>query len=253
MGSYYSGSAWVEDPSPCGANVGVSGILFATPFSSSQVCVDPSLWSGWTVNGNWFECGVGVNVTGGNSGEIAGNTFDSNNWEAVSITDTGSNNYLSGVHTIDIHNNQIFANRIGVLLGGTSGVSITDNRFWFNYTEDIVVGNGTSTPTKTLRVSGNEMVTHILSRVAGPHHGYDCNNNYHIVIQAPLWNSNISGNTLNMGHNSDIYVTTGGSLVNSSITANTFKGACESGECTNSCAPGQSGPCSGKSYYRNSW
>lgn len=238
LGAYNNGGTWTLDAG--GLENGVRGILFSTPLSGGQVCVETLKYSGFNIDHNWFECGTGIQSEG-NIGTISDNTFDSNNWTGVQLVDYGLNNFMEGTHSILITGNKFFAQKLyAVNLNGTSGVTIAHNDFNYSYDADINIYSAAGYATKLLRVVGNNFVTHVMSSAGGLDDGYNCTGNYHIGIGSGLQDSVISDNSFNMGHTDDIAAGTG-VLSNVLISNNAFKGACESGECSNTCA-GQSAP-----------
>ena len=244
LGSYKSGSTWTLDAG--GLDNGVRGILFSTPLSAGQTCIEGLKYSGFNIDHNWFECGIGIQVEG-SIGSITGNTFDSNTWIGVQVTDFGSNNFSNGTSSILINGNKFYKQKLfGVNLNGSSGVTVSHNDFNDSYQAGVEVYSPQGYTTKLLRVTGNNFVSDSNSS-DGYRAGYDCTNNHHIAIEAALQNSVIADNTFNMGHAGDIYASaSAGRLASVVIANNAFKGACEAGECTNSCsgqtAPGQQGP-----------
>ncbi len=239
MGSHNSSGVWQLDTG--GLNNEVRGIYFATPVQPAQVCVETLEYSGFNIDSDWFDCGVGIQSEG-NIGSITNNTFDSSNAIGVQLVDYGQNNFTAGTHSIVIQHNKFFSQRsYAINLFGTSGVTIANNDFNYSVVADVnVSSNPNNYAVKLLRVTGNNFVTSPYSNQSGL--AYDCNGNAHIIISTTLQDSVIASNTFNMGHNHDIWASTG-NLSNVVITGNAFKGACESGECTNTCsgqtAPGQ--------------
>jgi hypothetical protein len=98
MGAYKSGTTWAQDDS-CGAETGVRGILFSTPTSGAQVCIETLKYSGFNIDHDWFECGVGIQSEG-TFGNISNNTFDGSTWLGINLIDYGNNNYSTGTHTL---------------------------------------------------------------------------------------------------------------------------------------------------------
>jgi len=239
MGAHNSSGVWQLDTG--GLNNEVRGIYFTTPVQPGQVCVETLEYSGFNIDSNWFDCGVGIQSEG-NIGSITNNTFDSSNAIGVQLVDYGQNNFTAGTHSIVIQHNKFFSQRsYAINLFGTSGVTIANNNFNYSVVADVnVSSNPNNYAVKLLRVVGNNFVTSPYSNQSGL--AYDCNGNAHIIISTGLQDSVIADNTFNMGHNHDIWSSTG-ALSNVAITGNAFKGACESGECTNTCsgqtAPGQ--------------
>jgi hypothetical protein len=239
LGSYYNGSSWVVDAG--GLNNGVRGILFGTPESSSQVCIDFNAYGGDTVNDSWFECGIGItstcnlsNGTCGGAFKISGNTFDSNTFNPIVLNSLSPSNYNpsgGAVNEVQITNNLFFGTHYNAIsLNGGAGIVIADNAFQITKFADISIYSAAGLTTQGLSVTGN----HFNASTSG---NYDCNSNIHIVISAPLSDSVIVGNTFALGHAYDIE--SAAALSNVSIADNSFRGACLPGECTYD-------PCSGQ-------
>jgi hypothetical protein len=239
LGSYYNGSSWVLDSG--GLNNGVRGILFATPESSSQVCIDLNAYGGNTVNDSWFECGTGVtstcnssNGTCGGAFKIAGNTFDSNTFNPIvlnSLSPVDYNPNHGAVNEVQINHNLFFGIHYNAIsLNGGAGIVIADNIFQIIRFAAISIYSPAGLATQGLSITGN----HFNGSANG---NYDCNGSIHIAINAPLNDSVIAGNTFALGHEYDIESTA--ALSNVTISNNSFRGACLSGECN-------SDPCSGQ-------
>jgi hypothetical protein len=239
LGSYRNGSNWVLDAG--GLNNGARGILFATPESSSQVCVDFNAYGGNTVNDSWFECGTGItstcnssNGTCGGAFKISGNTFDSITFNPIILNSLSPSNYnpsAGAVNEVQITNNLFFGSHYNAIsLNGGAGIVIADNVFQISKFADISIWSPTGLATQGLSITGN----HFNASNIG---NYDCTNNIHIVIKAPLNDSVIVGNTFALGHAYDIESVA--QLNNVTISDNSFRGACLDGECPYN-------PCSGE-------
>ena len=225
LGAYNNAGTWTTDAG--GLNLGVRGMLFASIDASSQVCVDTLRYSGFTIEDNWFECGIGIQSSG-SAGRIAGNTFDSNNFDPIVLNSYSPNTYAGGLGIIEIEGNLFFGARYdAVSINGGNGITINDNQFWISKYNDISIYSSGNLTTSHLTITGN----HFVSSING---NYNCTAQQHISIGAPLADSTITGNTFVMGHTHDI----GGysTLSDVVIAGNSFRGACRSGECSNPCS-----------------
>ena len=228
LGAYNNAGTWTLDAG--GLNNGVRGILFSSPLSGGQVCIDSLRYSGFTVENNWFECGVGVQSSG-SAGRIAGNTFDANTFNPIILNSFSPNNYSGGMLTIEIEGNLFFGSHYNAItINGGNGITINDNQFWITKYNDIAISSPGNLTTSHLSITGNHFVTSIIGN-------FNCASQQHINIGAPLSDSTITGNTFVMGHTYDIAATA--TLTDVVISANSFRGACRPGECYN--------PCSGQS------
>jgi hypothetical protein len=247
MGAYYTNGAWTLDNS-CAAETSVRGILFSTPLSQGQVCIDTLEYSGFNIDHNWFECGIGIQ-TEGDIGTISDNTFDENTVTGINLEDYGDNNYYNGTHSLLIHANKVFYQQTGININGTSGVAIEDNTFNYAFGTDVNIysgsgcGTGGTAPcvTKGLKIVGNNFVTNPIpgNQIPPAHDGYSCSNNYHVEIGSALQDSVIASNTFKRGHTDDISVGTDAALNNVSIISNSFEGACDPNECPSTCESDQ--------------
>lgn len=225
LGAYNNAGTWTLDAG--GLNNGVRGILFSSPLSGGQVCIDTLRYSGFTVENNWFECGVGIQSSG-SAGRIAGNTFDSNTFDPIILNSFSPNNYAGGMLTIEIEGNLFFGSRYNAItLNGGNGITINDNQFWISKYNDIAISSSGNLTTSHLAITGNHFMTSINGN-------YNCGSQMHINIGAPLADSTITGNTFVMGHTYDIAASA--ALNDVVIAANSFRGACRSGECYNPCS-----------------
>ena len=225
LGAYNNAGTWTLDAG--GLNNGVRGILFSTPLSAGQTCINTLNYSGFTIEDNWFECGIGIQSTG-SAGRIAGNTFDSNTFNPVILTSASPNNYAAGLFTIQIEGNLFFGSHYNAItLNGGNGITINDNQFWISKYNDIAISSSSNLTTSHLTITGNHFVTSINGN-------YNCGSQMHINIGAPLADSTITGNTFVMGHTYDIAASA--TLNDVVISANSFRGACRSGECSNPCS-----------------
>jgi hypothetical protein len=225
LGAYNNAGTWTLDAG--GLENGVRGVLFGTPLSGGQVCVDTLQYSGFIIQDNWFECGIGIQ-SNGSAGRIAGNTFDSNTFNPVMLNSFNPNNYAAGLETIEIEGNLFFGSHYNAItLNGGNGVTINDNQFWISKYNDIAISSSGNLTTSHLTVTGNHFVTSINGN-------YNCGSQTHINIGAPLSDSTITGNTFVMGHMYDISASA--TLTDVVISSNSFRGACRNGECANPCS-----------------
>ena len=233
LGSYNNGGTWTTESG--GLNLGVRGILFASIDSSAQVCIETLQYSGFTIEDNWFECGIGIQSSG-SAGRIAGNTFDSNTFNPIVLNSYAPNNYAAGMGAIQIEGNTFFGTHYNAIsINGGNGITINDNQFIITKYNAISIWSASNLTTSHLAITGN----HFVSSING---NYNCAAQQHISIGAPLADSTITGNSFVMGHLHDIggYAT----LNDVVISGNSFRGACRAGECANPCS-GQ-GPTTGQ-------
>ncbi len=233
LGSYFNGTSWALDGG--GLENGVRGILFATPESAAQACVDLNGYGGTNVFDSWFECGTGIQTTGGGAIKISGNVFDSNTFNPITLNSTGSSDYNpnhGAVNEVQITNNLFFGTHYNAINinGGGAGIVIANNVFQITRFLAISIYSPSGATTQGLSITGN----HFNGSALG---NYDCNGSSHIGINAPLSDSVISENTFALGHVYDIESTA--TLSNVTIANNSFRGACLTGECGYDSCPNQ--------------
>ncbi len=225
LGAYNNAGTWTLDAG--GLNNGVRGVMFSTPLSGGQTCINTLKYSGFTIEDNWFECGIGIQSTG-SAGRIAGNTFDGNTFNPIILTSSSLNNYAAGLFTIEIEGNLFFGSHYNAItLNGGNGITINDNQFWITKYNDIAINSSANYTTSHLAITGNHFITSINGN-------YNCASQTHINISSPLADSTIAGNVFVMGHTYDIAASA--AVTDVVISANSFRGACRAGECDNPCS-----------------
>lgn len=230
LGSWNSSGTWILDSG--GAENSVRGILFSTPESAAQTCINTNGYSGFDINSNWFECGFGINLSASPIGSVMDNTFDSNNWNGITATggsiSAGNYDTQSSAHSVIVTGNKFFLQHdYAMILDGVDGYVISNNTFNYSILTDINIASTEGYISHRMKIIGNNFVT------ADSSASYSCTGNYHINIAGALTDSVIANNNFIRGHEYDIGAS--GVLSGLIINGNTFRGSCEAGVCSNSC------------------
>jgi hypothetical protein len=206
----------------------VSGIFFATPESGPGYCVDTNGYSGWDVDHNWFQCGVGIFVNNSNIGRVTDNTCDSSTAQCMIVKGSGTDYVSDATHSVLISDNLCYAPYYScVQFDGASGVNFVNNVLDYAKVFSLYFFSAAGNTSYRINVSGNVFTTSL-----GP--GYYTPTQQHIAVLSPLVRSTIGpNNVFSKSQDADIFVNNSG-VVGLDITGNSFYGGqltC-SGSCT---------------------
>ena len=217
----------------------VQGILWGNPEGSTTgSCIYVNNISGFEIRDNWFDCNIGVNVVNSNIGTIVRNTFDGSNNQGIILKGNGPS-ADNPSHSLIVAENQFFAQKWYCMqIDGIGGATIANNNFDYCKQYGIWINSPESYASYNVGVFNNYFVT-------STNASYYSSTQQHMVIQAALVDSQISGNRFQLSRAGDVVINSSG-VSNLTVAENTFKKSQ-----TTSLTVSASGP--GLKVVKNSW
>ncbi|MGC2110998.1 MAG: hypothetical protein WA655_15870, partial [Candidatus Korobacteraceae bacterium] len=205
----------------------VSGIFFATPENGPGYCIDTNGYSGWDIDHNWFQCGVGIFVNNSNIGRVTANTCDSSTAQCMIFKGSGQDYYSDSLHSVLVSNNLCYAPYYACAqFDGASGVNFVNNVLDYAKVYSLYVSSGSGNTSYRINISDNIFTTSLGS-------GYYTPTQQHIAVLSPLVRSTIGpNNVFSESRDADIYVKSTG-VAGLDIKGNSFYGGQQS--CTGTC------------------
>jgi hypothetical protein len=217
----------------------VSGIMWGNPEGSTTgSCIYVYNVSGFEIKENWFDCNIGVTAVNSNIGSITRNTFDGSNNQGIILKGNGASSDNPS-HSLIVAENQFYAQRWYCMqLDGIGGATIENNNLDYCKQYGIWVNSPEAYTTYNVKVLNNNFLTSTGA-------GYYTSDQQHIVVQTPLVDSQISGNTFQLSRAGDVTVANA-ATANLTLSDNTFKNG-QAGSLTVSAAG------AGLKVLKNSW